>query len=379
MKEMKFKSNVLKQFFLVVMAIFLAGGIVGCSKKDKTDEQASSGKKLELKYASGFSVETLEDGIKKVVDGDNRELILIPKKIKIPEKYKNANIVRTPVDNVLIASTTQACSLRTIGELDSIKAVTTEEQYWTIKEIKNLMKDGKIHYVGSNLAPDYEKIVDLNPDLTIVSSGLSEADTKFIDKLKELGLNYVVDNEYKEQNPFGRMEWTSLIAAFYDKEYIATSELDKTVQEIEEVSKKIKNKSKPKVVWASVYEGNAYIAPKNSYVDNMINMAGGINACASIDSNEGRVSIEQLHEVAKDADIFVYSSSSDYAPNLESIKSSAPVLADLDVVKKGNLWVFAPDYYQSVDKTDELIVDLVEMFHPGTTGEKIKHYINYDK
>ncbi|MGO0883671.1 ABC transporter substrate-binding protein [Clostridioides difficile] len=376
---MKFKSNVLKQFFLVVMAIFLAGGIVGCSKKDKTDEPASSGKKLELKYASGFSVETLEDGIKKVVDGDNRELILIPKKIKIPEKYKNANIVRTPVDNVLIASTTQACSLRTIGELDSIKAVTTEEQYWTIKEIKNLMKDGKIHYVGSNLAPDYEKIVDLNPDLTIVSSGLSEADTKFIDKLKELGLNYVVDNEYKEQNPFGRMEWTSLIAAFYDKEDIATSELDKTVQKIEEVSKKIKNNSKPKVVWASVYEGNAYIAPKNSYVDNMINMAGGINACASIDSNEGRVSIEQLHEVAKDADIFVYSSSSDYAPNLESIKSSAPVLADLDVVKKGDLWVFAPDYYQSVDKTDELVVDLIEMFHPGTTGEKIKHYINYDK
>ncbi|MCC0651298.1 ABC transporter substrate-binding protein [Clostridioides sp. ES-S-0001-03] len=376
---MKFKSNVLKQFFLVVMVIFLAGGIVGCSKKDKTNEQVSNGKKLELKYASGFSVENLEDGIKKVVDGDNRELILIPKKIKIPEKYKNANIVRTPVDNVLIASTTQACSLRTIGELDSIKAVTTEEQYWTIKEIKNLMKDGKIHYVGSNLAPDYEKIVDLNPDLTIVSSGLSEADTKFIDKLEELGLNYVVDNEYKEQNPFGRMEWTSLIAAFYDKEDIATSELDKTVQKIEEVSKKIKNKSKPKVVWASVYEGNAYIAPKNSYVDNMINMACGINACASIDSNEGRVSIEQLHEVAKDADIFVYSSSSDYAPNLESIKSSAPVLSDLDVVKNGNLWVFAPDYYQSVDKTDELIVDLVEIFHPGTTGEKIKHYINYDK
>ncbi len=75
-----------------------------------------------------------------------------------------------------------------------------------------------------------------------MSSGLSEADTKFIDKLKELGLNYVVDNEYKEQNPFGRMEWTSLIAAFYDKEDIATSELNKTVQKIEEVSKKIKTK-----------------------------------------------------------------------------------------------------------------------------------------
>lgn len=376
---MKLKSNVLKQFFLIILAIVIVGGLIGCSKNDKENKQVSNGKKLELKYASGFSVEDLEDGIKKVTDGDNRELILIPKKIKIPEKYKNANIVRTPVDNVLIASTTQACSLRTIDELDSIKAVTTEEQYWTIKEIKDLMKDGKIHYVGSNLAPDYEKIVDLNPDLTIVSSGLSEADTKFIDKLKELGLNYVVDNEYKEQNPFGRMEWTSLIAEFYDKEDIATSELNKTVQKIEEVSKKIKNKAKPKVVWASVYEGSAYIAPKDSYVDNMIKMAGGINACASIDSNEGRVSIEQLHEVAKDADIFVYSSSSDYAPNLDSIKSSAPVLADLDVVKNGNLWVFAPDYYQSVDKTDELIVDLVEMFHPGTTGEKIKHYINYDK
>ncbi len=37
----------------------------------------------------------------------------------------------------------------------------------------------------------------------------------------------------------------------------------------------------------------------------MIKMAGGINACASIDSNEGRVSIEQLHEVAK-MQIYLY-------------------------------------------------------------------------
>ncbi|MGO0807393.1 hypothetical protein ACTPEF_26580, partial [Clostridioides difficile] len=40
------------------------------------------------------------------------------------------------------------------------------------------------------------------------------------------------------------MEWTSLIAAFYDKEDMATSELNKTVQKVEEVSKKIKNKAK---------------------------------------------------------------------------------------------------------------------------------------
>lgn len=60
------------------------------------------------------------------------------------------------------------------------------------------MKDGKIYYVGLNLVLDYEKIVDLNFDLIIVSSGLLEVDIKFIDKLKELGFNYVVDNEYKE-------------------------------------------------------------------------------------------------------------------------------------------------------------------------------------
>lgn len=61
---MKFKSNVLKQF-LIAMVIFMVGGLIGCSKSDKENKQASTGKKLELKYASGFSVEDLEDGIKK--------------------------------------------------------------------------------------------------------------------------------------------------------------------------------------------------------------------------------------------------------------------------------------------------------------------------
>lgn len=376
---MKFSKNILKKVSLIAMAVMLVGGVVGCSNKESSKEGNAETKKMELKYAKGFSVEYLEDGIKKVIDADNRELILIPKKMEVPDKYKNAKIVRTPVDKVLVGSTTQACSLRVIDELKSIKAVTTDADFWTIDEVKNGVKSGKIKYVGANTAPDYEKIADLNPDLAIVYSGSSDADAKLIDKLDELGITYVVDNEYKEEDPFGRMEWSKLIGAFYDKEDIASKSLDNVVKNVEEATKKIKNNKKAKVVWASVYEGTVYVPKKDSYVDKMIKMAGAENVFDNMDVDGGQISIEQLHEAAKNADIFVYSSSSAYSPDLKSIIDKAPVLGDLDVIKNGNLWVFAPDYYQSVDKTDELITDLIEMFNPGTTGQDIKHYINYKK
>lgn len=372
------KKGIIKKLISLAMVGMLSVGMVACSNStDQEKGDSIESKKIELKYANGFNIEYLEDGIKKVTDGDSRELILVPKKIEIPDEYKDANIVRTPVDNVLVGSTTFACSLRTIDEIDSIKAVTTEANTWTIEEIKEKMDAGDIEFVGNNSAPDYEKIVDLNPELAIVYSGSGMGDEDFISKLEELDIPYIVDNEWLEENPFGRMEWSKLVAALYDKEDVAAQAFDNAIQKVEETSKKINSDEKTKVAWAQVYEGTVYVAKKGSYVDKMIEMAGGENIFNDIDAGTGQISVEQLHEVAKDADVFIYSSTSAYTPNLQYIIDQAPVLSDFKSIQEGNLWVFHPDYWQSIDKTDEVIIDLMEIFHPGSTGEDVKHYINY--
>lgn len=387
---MKNTKNLLKKVTsCILISAMLIVGAIGCGKDDKKEESnkdnntkveskvdAKENEKLELKYAKGFSIEYLEDGIKKIVDGENRTLILVPEGKTVPEKYKNEIVINTPIKSVYIASTTQACSLRAINELDSIKAVDTKEDNWEIQEVKQGIKNGKITFLGDGKAPDYEKLATLKPDLTIVYTGPS-GQQDLIAKLEELKLNYVVDNEYMEDNPYGRMEWAKLVAAFYNKEKEAGTHLDAAVKKVEEVSKKMGTEKKPKIVWAMVSKGTVYVPKKNSYAAKMIEMAGAENVFDSMDVGDGKISLEQLYEKAKDADIFMYSSTRNYSPDLKSILDQAPLLKDIDCVKKGNLWVFHEDYWQSVDKTDEVIIDLMEVLHPGKTGEKVRHFVNY--
>ena len=156
------------------------------NNKDNSEEgkKKKESSKVDLKFTNGFSIENLGEGIKKVVDGENRTLILVPKTSEIPEEYKNETIIRTPVENILLGSTTFACSMRSLDEIKSIGAVTNEEKYWQIEEIQKAMQEGKIKFVGTDTTPDYEMITEINPDLCIVYTGQA-GQQDFIAKLEE--------------------------------------------------------------------------------------------------------------------------------------------------------------------------------------------------
>lgn len=381
------KSTIKKSIICLMTAIVMSMSMVACGKagnstekKDNstsnTEQKSFEKKKVELKYAKGFSIEYVADGVTKVVDGENRTIIIAKDGKSVPEEYKNETIINAPVKKVFIASTTQACSLRAIGELNSIAATTSDAKTWQIPEVKKAIEDGKIQFVGGE-KPDYEKLATIKPDLTIVYTG-TYGQKDLIAKLEELKLNYVVDNEYMEDNPYGRMEWTKLIAAFYGKVDVAEKHFDGIIKKVEETAKKIEGESKPKIAWASVYKGIAYIPAKGTYVDKMIELAGGENLFKDADTS-GQISIEQLFEKAKDADILVYSSTESYTPDKKTILDAAPVLKDAKPIKDNKVWVLGNDYWQSIDKTDEVIVDLMEILHPGKTGESARHFVKLEK
>lgn len=343
---------------------------------NKENKELNIKTEMPLEYTKAFSVKYLKGGIKKITDGENRTLILVPQGKEVPKEYKNEIVINTPIDNVLLGSTTQACLLRSIGALNSVKAVTTEAKNWSIDEIKNGMEKGDIEFVGRGDSPDYEKISMIKPDLAVVYTGPS-GQQKLIEKLKELNINYVVDNEYLEENPYGRMEWAKLMSAFYDKEEESEKQFNEAIKKVKAASKNIEGKDKPKIVWATISKGKVYIPKGDSYVAKMIEMAGGEYMFKDDGIGSGNISIEELYAKANDADIFMYSSTTNYTPTLKNVIEQAPILEKLDVVKNKKVWCFAPDYYQSIDKTDELIIDLMEIFHPGSIGEDIKHYVNY--
>lgn len=345
---------------------------------DKENKVLNIRTEMPLKYAKNFSVKYLRNGIKKVTDAEKRVLILVPEGKEVPEEFKNEIVINTPIKDVLLGSTTEACLLRPINELGSIKAVTTKEENWQIPEVKQGLKDGKITYVGSSKNPDYEKIASIKPQMAFVYTGPS-GEQSMIEKFKELNINYAVNNEYLEENPFGRMEWMKFMAAFYNKEEEAEKYFNESVKKVEEASEKLPKDNKPTVAWGLISKGQVFAPKADSYVAKMIELAGGDYVFKEPGTGNAKIGLEDFYAQAKDASLFMYASSTTYAPTLKSVLEKGPALENLKAVKDKNTWCFAPDYYQSIDKTDDLIIQLMEIIHPkdGET-EKITHYVKYE-
>ncbi|PJI09610.1 MULTISPECIES: ABC transporter substrate-binding protein [Clostridium] len=332
---------------------------------------------MPLKYTKAFSIKYLRGGLKKVTDGNNKVLILVPKGKAVPDEYKNDTIVTTPVTNVLCASTTQGTLLKPLNELGSIKSVTSKENEWEIKDIQNGLKNNSITYVGDNNSPDYEKISSSKPDMAFLYGGTYGLNN-MMKKFDELKINYASDNEYLEENPLGRLEWIKFLSAFYNKEDTAEKYFNDMVKKVHAITKKTSSLKRPNVAWGIVENGKVYIPEKNSYPAKMIQMAGGNYIFKNFKNESGYITLEDFYAKAKDADILIYASTKKYTPSVKSMLTTAPVLKSIKPVKDKKVWCFSEDYYQSIDKTDELIEDLASILHPDSfKGYTVKHYSHY--
>jgi len=321
-------------------------------------------KKVIVSYASGFSIDNLGNGSKLVTDGDGQKLLLVPREKIIPSGYEDATVVRTPIRNVLLGSTTQACALNALGELDSIGGVTTDAPNWHIPVIKAGIEKGNIKFVGKSFAPDFEMIRALNPEIAMVYTG-SYPQTKLIDKFKELEIPYIVNNEYMEATALGRLEWIKFEAAFYNKDAEAKAYFDQEVAKIKKLKAEVKNLKGKKVVWASIYKGTVYVPNAGSYVAELIETAGGIYVGADIGVGRvgsAKLTLEEFYAKAKEADVLIYSRTS--VDSIADIIDLAPILEDIKPIKEGNVYRFHTSWYQTIDKTADKYRDLSHILFP---------------
>lgn len=224
----------------------------------------------------------MEDGIKKVIDGEGRELILVPKEMEeVPAEYTDSIVIRTPVENAVFLSSTQVCTFRAVDDstiIEAIAGVSGGVDEWAgIPAIKEGLENGSIVDIGgaSMGEPDYELIQSLNPDIVFLYTG-SNPQTNQIAKFEELGINYAVDNEYMESNYLARMEWMRFILTFFNADEQVNEVMNNAQKVVDEVKSKIEGLEKPKVAVFSVYDGAVYGTSDNSWVGTMLSDMGGI-------------------------------------------------------------------------------------------------------
>ncbi|MBQ7718950.1 MAG: ABC transporter substrate-binding protein [Clostridia bacterium] len=326
-------------------------------------------KGLDAEFTANFKIEQLGDGIKRVIDGEGRELILVPKANgEVPAEYSDKIVIRTPVERAVMLSTTQVCCLRAAGDetiWDSLAAVSADAySFSNIPEVVSRMESGKINIVSGDMGdPDYEQLTALNPDLVFVYTG-PYPQTGVIEKLTELGISYAVDNEYIETTALARMEWLKFVLTFFEKDQAAADYVDRVKKSFAETEKIIAEAEAPSIAMGYIWDGTVIATDGAGWLAGLVERAKGSYLQKDLSSDALYISVEDFLVSASQADIILYTSTPSFMPGKASLYEMAPLMADTPAAQNNKLYEYTDAFWMSVDQPDVLFADIAQLLHP---------------
>ena len=334
--------------------------------------------RLPLKHAGLFSMDCLEDGFRKVTDGAGRSLLLAPRGKPIPSAYRNLPTITIPVNRVALESAVYAALLRPLDVLESIVGVGVRMDICYMDDLKKKIAKGEVIKLGCDGPMDYERLKVLSPDVFFAGNW----NKKLIHKLDELNIPVAIIDCFEEAHPLGRLEWIKFVAAFFDREDDAQQVFNRAAKKIAAVSERCAAaNSHPRVVAGGVFDGKVHVPSAKSVTANMIAIGGGDYIFKDLDlkgymGGYGNITLEEFYVRAKHANVYILETSPAYGiSSIETLVTRDDMLADIKSVRDGNVWCSMPWYWESIDKTDEIIADLAAIFHPKLfPGHRPRHF-----
>ena len=309
---------------------------------------------VENLYSENFKIERLSDGIKRVTDGDGRELILVPREQEVPAEYSESVVVRTPVNNAVFLSSTQVCTFRAVDDAEIVSrigAVCGGADAWTdIPAVAEGLTSGDIIDVTGDSGtgePDYEKIAALEPDIVFVYSGEYGQQAQ-MQKFDELGINYAVDNEYLESNYLARMEWMRFILTFFNADEAVEEVMSNAQKTVDEAKTAVSDNEPKTIAVFNVFDGTVYATSPDGWFGTMIADMNGSNVFADMPSNS--LTLEAAFDVIRSADVIVYSSTPSWCPGMDAVKEAFPQITECKAYENDNYYQYAELYWLGIDQ-----------------------------
>lgn len=339
---------------------------------------------VENLYSENFKIERLSDGIKRVTDGDGRELILVPREQEIPAEYSESVVVRTPVNNAVFLSSTQVCTFRAVDDseiVSRIGAVCGGADAWTdIPAVAEGLTSGDIIDVTGDSGtgePDYEKIAALEPDIVFVYSGEYGQQAQ-MQKFDELGINYAVDNEYLESNYLARMEWMRFILTFFNADEAVEEVMSNAQKTVDEAKTAVSDNEPKTIAVFNVFDGTVYATSPDGWFGTMIADMNGSNVFADMPSNS--LTLEAAFDVIRSADVIVYSSTPSWCPGMDAVKEAFPQITECKAYENDNVYQYAELYWLGIDQSDIMAADIAEVMYPEAfEGRQLSYFIKLEK
>ena len=236
-----------------------------------------------------------------------------------------------------------------VGAGDKMVAGTSYDDYPAAA--KSLPK------IGDFANPNVEKIASFNPDLVLAAGGIQAG---LRNKLEKLGMQvYVVDPKTYD----GVMTDIANLGQLTGSTAQAQQVADAMKKAKDEVQAQVAAASRP-ATFLEIYSKPLMTAGGETFIDDMITLAGGTNLGATAGSGFPTFSTEVLFK--NDPDVYIADSGSMSKPGDISKRSG---FADLTAVKDGHVYVIADNIIaRPGPRLAEGLQELVKMIHPEASS-----------
>ena len=378
------RCNTISILFLIP---FLIWGVLSCAPgKKKPSDPNNIGHYLPVSYAKGFTISDHGKYRKITVldpwqqsTGIKFEYYLVDRGQNIPADLEGKQVIRTPVSSVICLSTSHIGFLSALNEIASLKALSGAG-FVSDPEVQKAVAAKKVFDVGYDQGINYELILSLKPDL-IMAYGVGGEVTGFINKLRDLGLNVILNGEYLEETPLAKAEWIKFVGAFYNKDQEAAEYFSKIEKNYNEIKQKITAKNRPVVLTGLPYKDAWWMAGGHSNLAALIGDAGGEFLWHDNTSRESFVvSLEEVVIRSAKADFWINCGTVNTIDELISTDSRFAAFPQVrkKAIFNNNLLVSPDggnDYWErGVVRPDLILADLVKIFHPECNSSKVFNF-----
>jgi len=337
-------------------------------------------KQMDLKYAQGFGVAYFE-GYKVVTvtmpwpgATESYQYVLVPKGSVTPDGFRDDQKVEIPIARLVTTSTTHLPHLEVLGVLGSLVGIDGIS-YVNSQPVNELFRAGKLAEVGHGASIDLEKILALETDL-VMTTATAQVEYNAHPVLQQAGIPVVINGAYTEPSLLGRTEWLKFVAAFYDKEDVATARFDSVVAQYQRyvnLTKDLPREKRPTVFGGTLWRGTWYVSGGKTYAAQLIQDAGGAYLWADDDSRQSlSLDFEVVYERAHLADYWLPMRNE--WVSLADVVNTDARYKDFAAFRAGRVYNAnarlnangGNDYWETgLVEPQVMLADLIRILHPG--------------
>jgi iron complex transport system substrate-binding protein len=357
--------------------------LISCGRADKKTaapdaaSTATSPARSRITYARGFTIDYLYHYKEvKILNhsagsADTLDYLLLPAGIAVPAGHDHAQVIRIPVQAMIVTGSTHIAQADFAGVADRITGVGNG-QYVICPIVREGLRTGRVRQVGLEGSLNDELAISLRPGFIMTMTNPDAAFGEY-KTLMDAGIPVLPNADWLETTPLGKAEWVKLMGALTDREDEVNKKFDSVAQSYRRLAA-IGNAAavKPSVITGMPFKGTWYTPAGGSFIAQFLRDAGASYRWSETKGTGSlALSFETVAPIALTADFWLDAGDADSKKEILSQDSRYGAFRAFhsDAIYNYNQRVNAAgssDYWESGSVNPQwVLADLIRILHPG--------------